>query len=75
MTETAPLRIGDILHGFCGGTFGRDSYHDKRVEAIGSDWVIARPVSEFDAPGPEFYAGDPERLREYRDQQEADDVH
>lgn len=37
-----PLRIGDTLYGYCGGYFGRDSHFDKRVEAIGSDWVVAR---------------------------------
>lgn len=37
-----PLRIGDVLYGFCAGYFGSNSYEDKRVEAIGSDWVIAR---------------------------------
>lgn len=37
-----PLRVGDILYGFCGGFFGRDSYDDKRIEAVGSDWVVAR---------------------------------
>lgn len=41
-TEQPPLRVGDILYGFCGGYFGRDSYDDKRVEAIGGDWVVAR---------------------------------
>ena len=36
------LRIGSILYGFCGGHFGRDSYEDKRIEAIGTDWIVAR---------------------------------
>lgn len=31
-----------MLYGFCGGFFGRDSYEDKRVEGIGTDWVVAR---------------------------------
>ncbi len=38
----APLRVGDMLYGFCAGHFGRDGYDDKRVEAIGSDWVVTR---------------------------------
>lgn len=38
----APLGVGDVLSGFCGGWFGRDSYDDKRVEAIAHDWVVAR---------------------------------
>lgn len=37
-----PLRVGDVLEGFCEGHFGRDSYEDKRVEAIGADWVVCR---------------------------------
>jgi hypothetical protein len=61
MTDS-PLRVGDILHGFCGGCFGRDSYWGKRVEAIGADWVVARE----DGGGPLIYTGDPERLTEYR---------
>lgn len=36
------LHIGDVLVGYCGGFFGRDSYGDKRVEGIGSDWVVVR---------------------------------
>lgn len=48
--------------GFCGGAFGRDEYGDKRVEAIGRDWVVARDTSTND---PLFYSGDPDRLMEY----------
>lgn len=41
--STAPrLQVGDTLYGFCGGHFGRDSYGEKYVEAIGPDWVVAR---------------------------------
>ena len=36
------LLIGQTLEGYCGGYFGRDSYDDKRIEAVGIDWVIAR---------------------------------
>ena len=38
------LQIGQILYGFCGGHFGRDfaAYHDKRIEAVGVDWVVVR---------------------------------
>ena len=42
MTHLRPLRIGDVLYGYCGGWFGRDSYAPKRVEAIGVDWVVVR---------------------------------
>lgn len=34
--------VGQPLYGYCGGWFGRDSYRDKRVEAVGVDWVVAR---------------------------------
>lgn len=57
------LRVGTVLYGFCGGWFGRDSYGDKRVEAVGADWVVARE----DNGDVVFYAGDPERLLEYND--------
>lgn len=63
MATGSPLRVGDILHGFCGGSFGRDSYGDKRVEAIGADWVVAREEDSGDAW---FCTGDPEELTEYR---------
>lgn len=36
------LRVGGILYGYCGGFFGRDSYGEKRIEAIGADWVVVR---------------------------------
>lgn len=38
------IRIGTLLYGFCGGYFGGDSYEDKRVEAVGVDWVVAREI-------------------------------
>jgi len=36
------IKIGTVLHGFCNGFFGRDSYNDKVIEGIGKDWVVAR---------------------------------
>jgi hypothetical protein len=57
------LRVGDELIGFCGGHFGSDSYHNKRVEAIGADWVVARDMENGEIA---FYAGNPEDLLEYR---------
>lgn len=67
------LRVGDVLgrenwvnddecnyDGYCGGEFG-GSYDLKRVEAIGSDWVVARTQRGK----PEFYAGDPNDLVEH----------
>jgi hypothetical protein len=37
-----PLQVGEVIHGFCGGAFGRDSYKCRRVEAIGADWAVTR---------------------------------
>jgi hypothetical protein len=64
----APLRVGDVLHGFCNGKFGRDSYEDKRVEVIGPDWVVCREVTYFseDTGALAFYAGNPADLEQYR---------
>lgn len=58
-----PLRPGHLLTGFCNGAFGRDSYADKRVEAVGADWVVVRDQS---TGLPEFAGVDPESLIEHR---------
>ena len=34
--------LGVRIFGFCNGYFGRDSYEDKVIEAIGHDWLVAR---------------------------------
>ncbi len=34
--------VGEQIHGFAGGAFGRDSYACRRVEAIGHDWIVTR---------------------------------
>ena len=34
--------VGAEIHCFCSGYFGRDCYHDKRIEAQGYDWIVAR---------------------------------
>lgn len=52
------IRVGTVLYGFCHGAFGRDSYGDKRVEAIGADWVVARE----DNNSVNVYYGSPEQL-------------
>jgi len=62
-----PLRVGDMLYGFCGGAFGRDDYDDKQVEAVGTDWVVARPTEWSLVGGPSFFHGDPESLCQYRE--------
>lgn len=39
---TTPLAVGDIIHGFANGAFGRDSYDCRRIEAVGPDWIVTR---------------------------------
>ena len=34
--------VGTILYGYCGGFFS--SYTDKRIEGIGSDWLVVREI-------------------------------
>lgn len=65
MSDDTPLRVGDPIYGFCGGKFGRDHFHDCRVEAIGADWVVVRPVDSLH-DGLGFYEGKPEDLCQYR---------
>lgn len=36
------FKVGDVIHGFCGGVFGRGSYACRRVEAVGPDWIVTR---------------------------------
>lgn len=38
--------LNKSLNGFCNGFFGRDSYGEKRIEAIGNDWIVARDEKE-----------------------------
>lgn len=38
-------RIGMVLHGYCNGYFGRESYGPKRIEAEGIDWIVVREES------------------------------
>ena len=54
------LQIGDQLYGYCGGKFGRDTYREKRVEAIGVDWVVVR-----ESWGVNMFEGDPDSLVKY----------
>jgi hypothetical protein len=42
--------VGDTIHGFANGCFGRDSYDCRVVEAVGPDWLVTRnsnQVAEF----------------------------
>lgn len=54
------LRVGAKLDRYCEGVFGA-VYNLDRVEAIGSDWVVARNVHG----SPYFYEGSPEALLSY----------
>ena len=45
-----PLAVGDVLHGFCEGVFGRDHYNCTRIEAVGPDWIVTRSL-ERSYPG------------------------
>lgn len=57
--NTHTYQPGDILHGFCGGSFGRDSYACRRVEAVGLDWIVTRSgLGDGAASDVELAAGD-----------------
>ncbi len=45
--------IGRVVYGFCNGFFGRNSYSDKRIEAEGVNWIVARDMYDENAC-PEF---------------------
>lgn len=61
-----PLAVGELLHGFCGGLFGRDHYTCSNIEAIGPDWVLVR---HRDGGGVHIAVGSDveRRLREFRE--------
>ncbi len=42
MNDPRPLKIGDVIHGFAQGGFGRDHYDCTKIEAAGRDWIVAR---------------------------------
>jgi hypothetical protein len=52
-----PLAVGDVIHGFAYGAFGRDHYHCVRIEAIGPDWIVARDSDLDEQYGPSFASG------------------
>lgn len=63
-----PLAVGDVIHGFAYGAFGRDHYHCVRIEAVGPDWIVARPDNHWH--GLSFVAGrrDLELCQQARDE-------
>jgi len=69
------LRVGQILYGYCGGYFGRDSYQNKRVEAIGFDWVVAREVDSHEICFAETSGKDiSKELSEYTEESQEGDI-
>lgn len=42
MTSPKPLALGDVIHGFAQGGFGRDHYDCTKIEAAGPDWIVCR---------------------------------
>lgn len=48
-----PLAVGDVIHWFARGAFGRDHYDCVKIEAAGLDWIVARGAKG----GPSFAAG------------------
>lgn len=66
---TRPLAVGDVLHGFCGGYFGRDHYDCCVIEAVGSDWIVTRDLDrDRGGTGLDFASGREGlvQLRQYR---------
>lgn len=55
--QRKPLCVGDVIHGFAQGAFGRDHYDCTRIEATGPDWIVAR-----DADGDLSFASGKDRL-------------
>lgn len=58
--STNPFRVGDEVHGFADGYFGRDSYGCRRVEAVGPDWIVTRRLDgagDETQPAVEFVGG------------------
>lgn len=58
MGSPRPLGIGDVIHGFAQGGFGRDHYDCVKIEAAGRDWIVAR-----DADGDVSFASGERSLR------------
>lgn len=37
--ERKPLAVGDVIHGFARGAFGRDHYDCVKINETGPDWI------------------------------------
>jgi len=55
--------VGDVLYGFCGGRFGRDSYGKKVVEGVGEDWLVVR--EEDGIPNMATFSSRREMMKEF----------
>lgn len=44
MAERRPLAVGDVVHGFAHGVFGRDHYGCCAVEHVAADWAVFRGI-------------------------------
>jgi hypothetical protein len=42
LTAETDLHVGDFIHGFANGYFGRDSYDCRVIEEEGRDWLVTR---------------------------------
>ncbi len=51
------IRVGSVLHGYCGGEFNLSRHDCKRVEAIGADWVVVRYIPTYGPARPDFADG------------------
>lgn len=60
--EKKVFAVGDVIHGFCGGHFGRDSYSCKKVEHIGPDYIVFRILNDWGAGGVTIYSGTQEEI-------------
>lgn len=41
MQQRKPLAVGDVIHGFAQGAFGRDHYNCVKIAVTGPDWIRA----------------------------------
>jgi len=46
VAQGKPLAVGDVIHGFAQGAFGRDHYDCVKIEAAGPDWIVARSAND-----------------------------
>ncbi|MFD3952240.1 hypothetical protein ACFWRC_19715 [Streptomyces albidoflavus] len=53
-----PLSVGDVIHDFAYGAFGRDHFTCVRVDAVGPDWIVARSPD-----GDPSFAAEPRSLQ------------